>query len=301
MPLAPPTERSLQQTDTVKPKVKKPVPTKKVVMDSAVQKETEEPLIKKVLPADTTPPYVYASPGPGLYDVPIEVRLFSDEPSEIEYYLDNDKKWRVYRNPIPVTDFTVITFRGRDSARNLSDEVMRGFFIEKRKDGKCPKEMVLIESASGFFCMDRYEWPNRRGERPEGFINWYMAYDSCRMYKKRLCTAVEWEKACTGREGNTYPYGNEYEVRTCNTEGNHSLPSGKFIECRSFYGTHDMSGNLREWTSTRNTKNPRHFQVYGGFWESRGASKCRSTQYSFFPENKFIAVGFRCCKSVIKP
>jgi hypothetical protein len=256
------------------------------------------PVAAPVSPRDTTPPYVYADPGPGIHYGPIQVKLQADEPAVIEYHLDDETAWKVYADPIRISDFTFVFFRGRDLAGNQSPEVIRGYIIQKDKAGICPPDMVFIESGKDGFCMDRYEWPNRKGERPLGFVNWYMAYDSCRTTRKRLCTAPEWETACMGKPGYTFPYGNAYEKRTCNTEKDNVEISGRFVECRSYYGVHDMSGNLREWTATRSAKNRKYYQVYGGYWASRGATACVSSQYSFFPENKFIAVGFRCCKDV---
>jgi hypothetical protein len=245
---------------------------------------------------DVTPPYVQAEPGPGLHPAPIRVRLFADEPAVISIRAGADTSWKTYQDPIPVKDSLTLFFKGVDKAGNASEEVCRRYIIAGLPKIKCPPEMAAVETPKAGFCIDRYEWPNKKGAMPTGFINWYMAYDSCRAIKKRLCTADEWSVACGGRELTAYPYGNSYEIRTCNTEGNGPAVSGSLPECRSFFGVYDLSGNLREWTSTFSSKNDRHYQVYGGFWENRGTSRCTSTQYSFFPENKFVTIGFRCCK-----
>jgi hypothetical protein len=245
---------------------------------------------------DVTPPYVHAEPGPGLHPAPILVRLFADEPAVISFRTDRDTAWKPYRDAIPVKDSLTLFFRGVDSAGNVSEEVQRQYVIAKPAKIKCPADMVPVETEKTAFCIDLYEWPNRKGVMPTGFVNWYMAYDSCRADKKRLCSAEEWEAACGGKGGSAYPYGNAYEIRACNTESGGPVPSGSLEECRSFFGVYDLSGNLREWTSTKSARNERHYQVYGGYWENRGASQCNSTQYSFFPENKFITIGFRCCK-----
>lgn len=250
--------------------------------------ETENPI------GDTTAPQVRAMPGPGLHPAPIEVTLSANEPAEITYSSDLGRTWVPYHSPIRVMDSLRLIFLARDTSGNLSDTVPR-FYRIGRTDFSCPDRMVPVGTGGLRFCMDRFEWPNRKGNRPEAYVNWYQAYDSCRTYKKRLCTALEWEAACGGESGNDYPYGERYEIATCNTEGIFSLPSGSLEECRSPAGVYDLSGNLREWTSTRSVKNDRHFQVYGGYWENRGASRCNSTQYSFFPENRFVSVGFRCC------
>ena len=266
----------------------------KDVKDTAASPDTA--LLAEQEVKDITPPYIHAEPGPGLHPAPIAVALFSDEPADISVRTLRDTAWKPYQGPIPVKDSLTLFFRGVDKAGNVSQEVQRRYIIAGPPKAKCPEEMAAVEMPKAHFCIDRYEWPNKKGAMPTGFINWYMAYDSCRTIKKRLCTASEWESACGGKELTTYPYGNDYEIRTCNTEGTTPVVSGSLPECRSFFGVYDLSGNLREWTSTFSAKNDRHYQVYGGFWENRGTSRCTSTQYSFFPENKFVTVGFRCCK-----
>lgn len=246
-------------------------------------------------PPDLTPPHLHAEPGPGRHPAPIQVRILSDEAASILYRLNEDTAWKPYTTPIPIQDSAKIAFKGYDSAGNASEIIERTYIIVRQSAAKCPQEMSMIESGGKRFCMDKYEWPNKKGVMPVGFVNWYMAYDSCRAAVKRLCSSDEWELACGGTNRSEYPYGNTYEITTCNTETTGPFPSGSLEECRSLFGVYDLSGNLREWTATR-AKNDRHYQVYGGFWDNRGASKCISTQYSFFPENKFIAIGFRCCQ-----
>ena len=260
---------------------------------SATEKHIENE--KPSIPQDITPPVVGADPGPGIHDSPIDVRLFADESAVIRYRKDTDTLWIEYKTPIHVIDSITLTIIGIDSSQNVSEKITRFYKVVRQTALKCPPDMVVIETGKLSFCIDRYEWPNKKGVVPIGFINWYMAYDSCRTYKKRLCTSSEWEIACGGRSAMDYPYGEKYETKTCNTETTGPASSGSLEECRSYFGAYDLSGNLREWTGTRASRNDRHYQVYGGYWDNRGASKCNSTQYSFFPENKFITIGFRCC------
>lgn len=296
---------SAPETDTgavIRPDFKTAlVPPREMTRTPAPGKDTtvvaQDTLSSFAQPADTTPPYVSADPGPGLHPAPIRVTLKADESADIQYALDPDTTWQPYSSPIPVSDSAIITFRGRDKSGNVSAPVQRAYIIRVPIiAAACPPDMVPVEAKPVPFCIDRYEWPNRKGAEPTGYLNWYMAYDSCRTYKKRLCSAEEWEAACAGPSDKTYPYGDDYDSRACNTENVKPLPSGSRVECRSYAGAYDLSGNLREWTSTQSVKNEKHYQVYGGYWENRGASRCRSTQYSFFPENKFISIGFRCCK-----
>jgi toxoflavin biosynthesis protein ToxD len=75
----------------------------------------------------------------------------------------------------------------------------------------------------------------------------------------RLPTEAEWEKAArwdpTTRMTRLYPWGDRFDHQRCNTnEGGKSgtTPVGTFAERNdaSFFGVHDLAGNVWEWTST---------------------------------------------------
>ena len=57
------------------------------------------------------------------------------------------------------------------------------------------------------FCMDRYEFPNRAGQAPVGKVVHKEAVEACEKVGKRLCSALEWEKACKGPSNQIYSYG----------------------------------------------------------------------------------------------
>jgi formylglycine-generating enzyme required for sulfatase activity len=71
--------------------------------------------------------------------------------------------------------------------------------------------------------------------------------------------------------------------------------SGRAEHCRSYWGMYDMSGNLWDWTSTPADREGL-FLVAGGAWNTQNASSCNETKFSFYPQNEYPFVGFRCCK-----
>ncbi len=243
---------------------------------------------------DVMPPVIAIAPAPGVYRDKIKVKMQINEDGIIQYKSIYDTEWLTYENEIPVDDSLEIIIRAFDIAGNKANTVHRSWFV-KKEPFACPDNMEPVLYNNLRFCIDKYEWPNKRGVIPASYINKYEADDSCRAIGKRLCDATEWEVACGGSASYNYPYGNEYETRTCNTENDKVTASGIMDECRSGYGVYDMSGNLREWTTTKSEKNSSHYKVYGGYWANSSSSKCNMTQYSFFPENRFIHIGFRCC------
>ncbi len=91
-----------------------------------------------------------------------------------------------------------------------------------------------------------------KGLFPVVYITWNDANAYCKSVGKRLPTEEEWEKAARGPNGNAYPWGNEWIDGRSNTyENGPSKPVaiGEYNDV-SFYGVHDMLGNVQEWTSS---------------------------------------------------
>ena len=59
------------------------------------------------------------------------------------------------------------------------------------------------------FCIDRYEYPNVKGQYPWVFVSWNEAAEVCERDGKRLCSETEWTFACEGEDAWPYPYGFE--------------------------------------------------------------------------------------------
>ncbi len=161
----------------------------------------------------------------------------------------------------------------------------------------CPDDMALVEQ--GLFCIDTYEWPNKKGAMPLRDVTREQARAYCDEAGKKLCSGAQWQQACEGADnGGVYPYGNGFEQKKCNTLGNKKVDnraarSGEFNQCVNAIGCYDMSGNAAEWTSSGHGDRA---HVYGGFWQS---GEKHSTCASFIPldESKgYLYVGFRCCK-----
>ncbi|MEW6434148.1 MAG: SUMF1/EgtB/PvdO family nonheme iron enzyme, partial [Myxococcota bacterium] len=153
-------------------------------------------------------------------------------------------------------------------------------------------EKTLFSVSLEAYCIDTYEYPNKKGVSPTTNIGFADAKRLCEAQGKRLCSEAEWERACKGPGGAKWPYGSTFDADTCNTEDDvgdaRSLaPSGRFPRCRSGYGVADLSGNVAEWTSDKIIKG-------GSFASSDYAVRCsaRKNGASF---SRSSEVGFRCC------
>ncbi len=307
---APPEPISAGHTDTAtldtplqafSPTQSSPPPHAPVPHLVPIQSEPETPDL--AIPPDTVPPTVQAIPTGGLYYMPVTVKLTSDEPCSIfvlqsgNPISDVNRKQihEPYKCPLAMEHNVLLYFYAVDTAGNISPIKVRQYDFNLTVRNPCPRNMTMVFSAQGRFCIDQYEWPNRRYTTPKNFISWHQAHDSCTAAGKRLCTAGEWSDACSDFGRQAYAYGNGYEPQACVTEKSGPEKSGKSPECMSYFGVFDMSGNLQEWTNSPAPQNPIFFKVMGGFHSSYSLSRCQDYKYSFYPQNPSVSVGFRCC------
>jgi hypothetical protein len=167
------------------------------------------------------------------------------------------------------------------------------------------------------FCIDRFEYPNRKGEYPLILVSWHEAGALCAAQSKRLCTEDEWTFACEGDEATPYPYGFVRDQSACITdkawrpfEGSwfggrateaakreldrlwQGVPSGSQPKCKSPFGVYDMTGNVDEWT--RSVLPGRQSILKGGYW-GPVRTRCRPSTRAHGETHIFYQEGLRCC------
>jgi len=128
-------------------------------------------------------------------------------------------------------------------------------------DGRAPQNWLGTDLPAG------------QGDWPVTGVSWSEASAYCQWADKRLPSEAEWEKACRGRQGNGYPWGNEWKPGMANTGLDEASywpdnieeiwplldissarknyprprPVGSYPQGMSSYGVMDMAGNASEW------------------------------------------------------
>ncbi len=196
--------------------------------------------------------------------------------------------------------------------------------VSERCNKYRPTKCISKEKTPMSFCIDRYEYPNKRGELPWVLTSWIQARDKCEKLGKRLCTEDEFNFACEGPEMLPYVYGYDRDPTKCNIDKPYRQPDqsramktytkcpddafcnaemkrldqrhkiGATHSCVSWAGVVDMNGNVNEWVELPGKKHPNRSGLKGGWW-GPVRNRCRPT-VKFHKEYDFgYEAGFRCC------
>lgn len=276
------------ETPVELPKIE-PIPRK--LTSSSGEKISSAPTITS---DDTTLPEPVLVPPPGRFFEKVQVKVICQEPNCTTELRLGDSLGAKQEQPLLLTNSQVLFYRATDSAGNKS-AWEKGSYEIVGGGHSCGAHALPVPVAGRQICVDVFEWPNQPNERSKDMVTQAEAERLCGSVGKRLCTVQEWQAACKGEGGARYPYGNRYDPAACVTSQRTAERTGRRERCRSWWGMFDMSGNLWEWTSTQHEERAGYFYASGGAWNTRDASSCQETKFSFFPQNQYTFVGFRCC------
>ena len=187
--------------------------------------------------------------------------------------------------------------------------------------------VMRVEITKGF-CIDAFEYPNKKGQEPKVSVSWIDAKKLCAAQGKRLPTEAEWEYAAGTETATPFHWGNtmiSWMANICdkNCKYHHKLndindgyagvaPVGSYEA--NAWGVYDMVGNVKEWV----------LDCYSSHWETnmptinpvnncqggvkrvvRGGSWYEHAQYlGIFqrnggePSGTGHDLGFRCVKDI---
>lgn len=169
------------------------------------------------------------------------------------------------------------------------------------------------------YCIDKHEWPNKVGENPQVWVDFFEAKALCQGAGKRLCRRSEWILACEGPKRLPFPWGFVRQPSPCNVDRqtfdfdigammNERTREGELLrlwqadrigshpDCVSAFGAYDLAGNVDEWTDNQLDDPGTQYvsTLNGGYW-GPVRNTCRLTTKSHGPTFQFYQVGFRCC------
>lgn len=157
----------------------------------------------------------------------------------------------------------------------------------------CPPDMAALPKHNKV-CIDVGEQPGLR-EKPKTGLTFDEASAVCEEQGRRLCSPREWREACRGTGGRRQPYAGPRKEGHCN-DALSGVPQnlnrgGARETCVTPEGVFDLVGNAGEWVADG--------AVLGGDATTSGAS-CQSRRKPG-KETQDMAIGFRCCVSLVDP
>jgi hypothetical protein len=151
-------------------------------------------------------------------------------------------------------------------------------------------EPAMLEVDLGGFTIDRYLYPNDPQRPPMTGVSRPRASELCQQAGGRLCTELEWERACKGPEGTPYAGGAAWDA-SC---------AGSPASCASGFGVLGMGAALREWTASDvapiENMQPKAAAVRGARADASGVDHRCAHRMAVDPEASAPDIGFRCCR-----
>lgn len=146
------------------------------------------------------------------------------------------------------------------------------------------------------FHIDRLPHPNDPDVPPTRVVDRKQAAGLCAKEGKRLCSEVEWERACQGEAGRAYPtrdgrWPAEEDATPCGEDG---------LACASGFGVLRMGTDAREWTSSDTTAGLgdrlRTAVVRGAASDAPAEAHRCAARDAATPDSRSKSLGFRCCR-----
>lgn len=181
-----------------------------------------------------------------------------------------------------------------EAAKSERVEIPSGSLIAGSVPGDKGRDPVLepaeLEVKLGSFTIDRYLYPNDPQKPPLTGVSRSKAQELCEQAGGRLCTELEWERACKGPDANAYATGASWEAK-CAKEP---------ASCASGFGVLGMGAAYREWTASEvapiEDMQPKAAAVRGARASGVAHEHRCAHRAALDPTATSEDLGFRCCR-----
>lgn len=141
------------------------------------------------------------------------------------------------------------------------------------------------------FEIDALPYPNDRTRPPKSGVSREEASASCAEQGKRLCSELEWERACKGERDAQYPTRGDFDPAICAREP---------LRCASPFGVFALGTLGREWTASDAASGEwdglRTAVVRGAARDAPAAAHRCAARDAATPNSRSESLLFRCCK-----
>jgi len=157
------------------------------------------------------------------------------------------------------------------------------------RDPRREADLVAVEVPA--FHIDRLPYPNDPTEPPRTGVTRAEAQALCEEQGKRLCTELEWERACKGDTTREYPAGEHRDAEACALDP---------LSCASPTDVLSLGVEMFEWTASDASRNL-GTDVYsavlrGGRLDDPAHEHRCGARHALAPDDAGGSIGFRCCR-----
>ncbi len=156
---------------------------------------------------------------------------------------------------------------------------------ELGRDPELEPRLTTVEL--GRFHIDRLPYPNDPARPAQSGVTFDEARKLCAERGARLCTELEWERACKGPESDVYPTGKAWDER-CAKEPR---------SCASGFEVLGMGSALGEWTASTlpGGESKTRAIVRGAAADAPAGDHRCAARHATPVDDESATLGFRCC------
>jgi hypothetical protein len=151
-------------------------------------------------------------------------------------------------------------------------------------------EPAGLEIELGGFAIDKYLYPNDPQKPALTGVTRGKASELCQAANGRLCTELEWERACKGPDENAYAGGASWDAACAKAP----------MSCASGFAVLGMGAALREWTASdvqpiENLQTAKAAAVRGARADASAVDHRCAHRVALDATSSGEDLGFRCC------